>query len=232
MAGTGREQLRKKNLGEGDESEKSETHAGGEKKCQPILSFSTLFSSIATVAAPRSRAKCVLHVDARGEMESAPWGRRRGRRRRRRRRKSFFLLPISSFLQSIFFSSARDRTPPTPFRFFPVFFFTDSSPLSAPLLPASFFSSQPQQQQPTFKLTMVSRTTVLALGVLALAGTATASRDLLGKNNGGAGEAGEAAAVAPVKAKAAKPQKAPKVKSVSSEAGEAAPIKVWTFFLR
>ena len=74
---------------------------------------------------------------------------------------------------------------------------------------------------------MVSRTTVLALGVLALAGTATASRDLLGKNKGGAaGEAGEAAAVAPVKVKAAKPQKAPKVKSAtSSEAGGEAAIK-------
>ena len=71
---------------------------------------------------------------------------------------------------------------------------------------------------------MVSRTTVLALGVLALAGTATASRDLLGKKGGHADEAGEAAAVAPVKVKAANPQKAPKVKSVApaSEAGEAA----------
>lgn len=72
--------------------------------------------------------------------------------------------------------------------------------------------------------TMVSRTTVLALAVLALAGTATASRDLLGKSKGGAGEAGEAAAVAPVKVKAAKPQKAPKMKpvAVAGEAGEAA----------
>lgn len=83
---------------------------------------------------------------------------------------------------------------------------------------------------------MVSRTTVLALGVLALAGSAAASRDLLGKGGkglGAAGEAGEAAPLAPVKVKAAKAPKLPKQKPVAAKGaygeagGEAAvPVKV------